>query len=123
MTIKNIKEIKPLFTAVVTTADKEMEENPMIIQLNKNNGNVSLVQKVIAVGDVVDAKGSIKIGDIVHINPINYGKPKYKENSLKDGIIENNFMVEYNIPVIELNKKEYLFIQDRDIDYIIKDFD
>lgn len=120
MNIKKIKKITPTFTAVITTADLEDNSKGEIILLNKNKGDTSNIQQVVAVGSMVN---TFKVGDIVHINPARFGKPKYKEGSLKDGVIENNFMVEYNIPTIEVNGKDYLFIQDRDIDYIINEYE
>lgn len=121
MDIKEIQEIKPLFTSLVTTAtiDSETKTNGGILLLNKNKGSYSLFQKVIFVSDFVKENKGIKVGDIVHINPIAYGKPKYKEGSLKDGVIENNYTVEFNIPTIIINNKEHLFLQDRDIDFIV----
>ena len=118
--IKKIKKIKPTFAAIITTAWNEDKAKGDIILLNRNNNDVSEIQKVVAIGSMVE---TLKVGDIVHINPIRYGKPKYKEGSLKDGVVENNFMVEYNIPTVETSEGKFLFLQDRDVDYIIEDYD
>jgi len=119
--INKIKEIKPLFDVVITTAYvDEMEKRNGIIMLNKNKGTISLYQKVLATGDSV---ANIKVGDIVHINPLRYGKPKYKDGSLKDGIIESNFMVEFDFPTVEINDCECLKLTNRDFDFIVKDFE
>lgn len=122
--IKKIKKVKPLFDRVITTAYQEKTNKSGIITVNMERANTSMFQEVLAVGDTVEKTSpDIKPGAIVHINPAAYGKPKYKENSLKDGIIEENFMVEYNLPTVEINGCKCLFLTNRDIDYIVQDFE
>jgi len=122
MEINNIKKIKPLFGGIVTTADKESTTNKSgIIMVNKNSGDVSLYQKVVAAAE--NNSRGIKVGDIVHINPIEYGKTKYHEDSIKNGVATNNYTVEFNIPTIMLDRVPHLFLHDRDIDFIVEEFE
>lgn len=119
--IKKILEIKPLFDNVITTAYREKSNNTNgIITLNMEKSNISFTQEVLAVGEVVT---NLKKGDIVRINPTIYGKSKYKEGSLKDGVISENYTIEYNLPTIEINGCTCLKLHSRDVDYIITKFE
>lgn len=117
-----IKKIKPMFTAIVTTMDKYDNDIAIngIIENSKTKGSIKEYQKVVAVGDSVRG---INVGDLVTINPTNYMVRKYSEGSIKDGIQDMNPVVRYNFPVVEMDGKEYLLLQDRDISYIIEDYE
>ena len=118
-----IKKIKPLFTALVTTMDKyeaDVINDGGLIDPSKTKGSLKQFQKVIAVGQNVM---QVKVGDLVAINPIRYAEKKHKEGSLKDGIITDNPVITYNIPTIEIDGKECLFLDDRDISYVVEDYD
>ena len=118
-----IKKIKPMFTSVVTTMDKYTEDVTMdsgLIDTTKQQGGIKEYQTVIAVGGSVR---DIKVGDLVCINPIRYAVKKHQEGSLKDGVICDNPVISYDFPIIELNGKQCLYLQDRDIDFIIEDYE
>jgi co-chaperonin GroES (HSP10) len=118
-----IKKIKPLFNAVVTTMDKYTEDivsTSGIISSTSMKGSLKPIQKVIAVGTMVR---DIVEGDLVQINPRNYAVRKHKEGSLKDGVIEDNVVTGYRFNTIELDDVEYLYLTDRDIDYVITDYE
>ena len=91
-----------------------------LIDTEKQKGTIKEYQKVIAVGDSVR---NVKVGDLVCINPIRYARKKHQDGSLKDGIITDNPIVEYNFNVIELNNIPHLLLQDCDISFIIEDFE
>ena len=118
-----VKKIKPMFNALVTTMDK-YEQDIMtkggLIDTEKQKGTIKEYQKVIAVGDSVR---NVKVGDLVCINPIRYARKKHQDGSLKDGIITDNPVVEYNFNVIELDNVPRLLLQDCDISFIIEDFE
>lgn len=119
----NIKKIKPMFNQVICTMDKYTDEDikmGSIIDIHKVNNPIKEYQKVIAVGPMVK---NISLGDMVMINPKRYQKLKHKENSLKDGIISDNVVVEYNFNVIELDHVKYLLLQDNDIDFVIEEYE
>lgn len=107
-----IKKIRPMFTALVTTKDEYGKGDIEI--------GIKPYQRIIAVGDSVR---NIKVGDVVCINPIRYAKMKHKEGSLKDGIIGDNPVVEYNIPTVEIDGMDYLLIDNADIRYVIEDYE
>ncbi|MFA6662143.1 MAG: hypothetical protein WCS56_03820 [Bacilli bacterium] len=53
---------------------------------------------------------SVKVGDIVAINPIRYGRKKHQDGSLKDGIISDNPIIEYRFNTIVINDQECLYL-------------
>ena len=76
-------------------------------------------QTVIAAGP----NTPFKEGMIVHINPIKYAKMKHEKGSLNDGVIEDNAVIDYVLPIIPMGDKLVLFLQSNDIDYIIEEWD
>lgn len=115
-----IKEIKPLFTALVTTMDRYEEDESDGSIIKRVKGSIKEYQTVVSIGDCIK---NINVGDIVSINPTRYAVKKHQEGSLKDGIITDNPVISYNFNVIELNGVQHLLLQDRDIDYIISKFE
>jgi len=117
-----IKKIRPMFNAVITTMDKYEEDVVIngIIASTSTKGSLKPVQKVVAVGTMVR---DINEGDLVQINPKNYAVRKHKEGSLKDGVIEDNVVTGYRFNTIEINDTEYLYLTDRDIDYVIVEYE
>lgn len=118
-----IKKFKPMFTTVITTMDKYEKSKVLtpstIMKLDKLEGKVKEYQKVLAVGDSVRG---INVGDVVLIDPIRYAVRKHKEGSLKDGVITDNPITEYVLPTMEIDGKECLKLQDRDIEGVIEEF-
>lgn len=115
-----VKSIKPLFTGVLTTANKyetTSTKNGIIISAKQTEGHIKEYQTVVKVGSSVR---EIKPGDIVLINPSRYLRKKFDENSIRDDF-DKNPTIEINIPTVVINDKEYFLIEDRDIAYIIDD--
>lgn len=115
-----IKSIKPLFTGVLTTANKyetTSTKNGIIISAKQTEGHIKEYQTVVKVGSSVR---EIKPGDIVLINPSRYLRKKFDENSIRDDF-DKNPTIEINIPTVVINDKEYFLIEDRDVAYIIDD--
>ena len=117
-----VKKIRPLFTSLVTTMNKYKEDTIVggLINPSKGKGSLMEYQTVLSVGSSVK---DIKVGDLVCINPSRFAVKKHKEGTLKDGIITDNPVVEYNFDIIELNGIPCLYLQDRDIEFIITDFE
>lgn len=114
-----LKKIKPLFTSVVTTMDKYEDDVIVNGLINQTAGTLKEYQTVIAIGSSVR---DIKVGDMVSINPSRYAVRKYEDGSLKDGVISQNPVMSYNFHTIEMDHKEYLLLQDRDIDFVIEEW-
>lgn len=114
----HIKKIKPLFTSVVTTADKfgkDMTSGGLIIA---KKGDLKVWQKVIAIGSSVR---DINVGDMVMINVDHYAVKKYDKNSLQNDM-DNNATIRYAFNYVDLyddngNAQECLLLNDRDILY------
>lgn len=118
-----VKKIKPMFTSLITTMGKY--EHPVmtaggIIDPTKVQGGLKEYQTVLAVGDSVRG---VKVGDLVCINPTRFAVKKHQEGSLKDGIITDNPVIKYNFDVIIMDDKQCLLLQDRDIDYVIEEWE
>mgnify|MGYP003550749384 CR=1 FL=1 len=117
-----LKKIKPMFNSIVTTCDKfetaQYIPGTSMIDNSKPQGSVEPYQTVVAVGEMVRC---IKPGDIVMINPRHYEVKKFKEDSLNNGVTQVNSVLRYEFNTIILNDKEHLYLQDRDIDFIIEE--
>lgn len=118
-----VKKIKPLFTAVITTMEKYEEDVRTasgLIDTTKQQGGLKEYQTVLAIGDSVRA---IKVGDLVCVNPTRFAVKKHQAGSLKDGIVTDNPVVTYNFDVVEMDGKQCLLLQDRDIDFVIEEYE
>lgn len=117
-----IKKIKPMFTALITTMDKYEQDVTAggLINVTKMQGGLKEYQTVLAVGGSVR---DIKVGDLVCVNPARFAVRKHQAGSLKDGVISDNPVTTYNFDVVEMDGKQCLLLQDRDIDFIIEEFE
>lgn len=119
MKIIKAKKIKPTFDHVVTTMnlyEEDLYENGIITHCK---GEPMMEQTVIATGPNTPFTEDM----LVHINPIRYAKMKHNKGSLKDGVIEDNSVIDYVLPIIPMEDKLVLFLQSNDIDYIIEEWD
>jgi hypothetical protein len=88
--------------------------------LVRQKGTLKEYQKVISIGSSVR---DIKVGDIVSINPARFAVMKHKEGSFKDGVIQDNQVLEYKFDIIKIDNKDHLLLQDRDIEFIIEEYE
>ena len=118
----NVKKIKPMFTALITTMDKYEKDVKIggLIDTARQQGGLKEYQKVLAVGSSVR---DIKVGDIVCVNPARFAVRKHQAGSLKDGVVTDNPVTTYNFDVVEMDGKQCLLLQDRDIDFIIEEWE
>lgn len=114
-------KIKPLFNAIITTADKYKEDiiQGSLLTFGHKVGDMKPIQRIIAVGDIVH---NVKVGDIIHINFDAFGVKKHREGSLKDGIINDNPIIEYKFNCIMIDGKECMVIHNENIDFIIDSY-
>lgn len=118
-----VKSIKPLFTSLITTMDKYEQDKITdggLIDASKQQGTLKEYQTVLAVGDSVR---NIKVGDLVCVNPARFAVRKHEKGSMRDGVITDNPIVGYNFDIVEMDGKNCLLLQDRDIEFIIEDFE
>ena len=117
-----VKKIKPMFTALITTMDKYEKDVKIggLIDTTRQQGGLKEYQKVLAVGSSVR---DIKVDDIVCVNPARFAVRKHQAGSLKDGVVTDNPVTTYNFDVVEMDGKQCLLLQDRDIDFIIEEWE
>lgn len=106
-----IKEIKPIFTQLVTTYDCYTKEDLGDGFSVNVEGAMKEYQRVISVGDAVRG---IKPNDMVIIDPAAYTKKRYDENSLQNDL-GNNKVVRIDMPVYEMDDQEVLLLDQNDI--------
>lgn len=119
----NIKKIKPLFTSIITTMDvyeEDVKTEGGVLDATKRQGGLKEYQTVVAVGSSVR---DIKEGDLVCINPTRFAVRKHQADSLKNGIVTDNPITTYNFNVVVMDNTRYLLLQDRDIDFVIEDWE
>ena len=117
----HIKQIKPLFTNILTSGNKYEEDEFEGAILIAKKGDLKLYQTVMAVGSMVR---DIKVGDKVMINPKNYAVKKYDPNSVKEDLGMNS-TIGYQMPWVTIddaegNPQECLMLIDRDIEYVFE---
>lgn len=115
----NIKDIRPVYTRLLTTADRytESQRTGVLLDAKKLEGRYKEYQTVIRIGSAVR---EVKEGEVVLIDPSRYMKRKFSDNSLREDFVENP-IVEINIPTVTMNGKDYFMIEERDIAYVIAD--
>lgn len=118
-----VNKIKPMFTALITTMncyDSDSKTAGGIIEAGKQKGTIKEYQTVVAVGSQVR---DIKVGDLVCINAARFAVRKHQDNSIKTDIEGSNPVLEYRFDIVEMNGEPHLLLQDRDIQFIIEDYE
>lgn len=118
-----VKKIKPMFTALITTMDKyekDVRTSGGLLDVTKQQGGLKEYQTVLAIGSSVR---DIKVGDLVCVNPTRFAVKQHKAGTLRDGVVTDNPVVKYNFDVVEMDGKQCLLLQDRDIDFVIEEYE
>lgn len=118
-----VKKIRPMFTSLITTMDKYEQDKLTdggLIDTSKQQGALKEYQTVLAIGDSVR---NIQVGDLVCVNPSRFAVRKHEKGSMRDGVIADNPVITYNFDVVEMDGRQCLLLQDRDIEYIIEDYE
>ena len=108
---------------MVTTADRytfedSITETGMVIP--DMEGAIKDIQTVVAIGDGVR---EIKEGDKVSLNFKRFAQYKYSKNSAKADMEEyNNQIVSYAFTFVEIDGVDYLFLDNQDVEFIIKEY-
>lgn len=122
--MKDIKVLKatPMFNGVITTCHQwEFDgESDGLIDTAKSQGIVKPHQKVVAVGS---AARSVKVGDLVIIDPTRFMKMRYNENSLKNNVVKENEIAGFDFPIIYINDEPHMLLNENDISYIVNEFE
>jgi hypothetical protein len=122
--MKDIKVLKakPLFTGIITTCNQwEMDgETEGLIDTDKSSGVVKPHQTVVSVGT---SARNVKEGDVVIIDPTRFMEKKYRDGSLKDGVVKENEFVGFKFPIIDINGTPHLLLREDDISYIVEEYE
>lgn len=119
-----IKKVKPMFTGVITTAMKyvgNVTTDSGLVLPSKMDGQLNLFQWVVSVGPMVTG---IKEGDIVRINLKRYAVVEHAKGSLDaaSNIQHDDMKFQYEIPMIQIDGKDCLLLQNNDIEYVVEDY-
>lgn len=118
-----IKGITPLFTKIITTADKYTEADSVDKHGFIDPKKVQAIKDIQTVVEIGTSVRFVKPGDKISLNFARYGVRKYNKDSSKADMNDHyNEVLEYQIPMISLNQKEHLFIDEGDVEFIIKDY-
>ena len=116
-----------MFTGVITTAkryvgEQSVKKGSVIIDTRKLDGSMNPYQTVIAVGNTVH---NLKQGDVVKVNFSRFALPKHTPGAIDEAqnIQSDNLSVTYEIPMIVINDQECLYLQDRDIEYVVEEYE
>lgn len=117
-----VKKIRPMFTKILVTMNKyeSDQRSGSLINTLKMAGTVKDYQTVIAVGT---NPSGLKEGDVVVIDPTRYAVMKHEKGSLKDGVIEDNSVIGYNFPVLNVNGKDCMLLDTSDVSYVIEEYE
>ena len=122
-----IKKIRPLFTGVIVTAKKYVGEQAvkkgsLIIDTRRLDGSLNPFQTVVSVGSTVR---DVKEGDVVKINFSRYAIAQHRPGKIDaaDNVQTDDLNWAYEIPKIEIEGIDYLFIQDRDLEYVVEEYE
>ena len=123
-----IKKIKPMFNQLVTTMnmydDKVTMGDGHLIDGSRIN-TIKEYQTVLEVGPAVKAKGDIKPGDVVFINPKRFTTMEHRHGlANEDNVQKDNMHINFNIPHYPVydredgSCREVLLISDNDIFFV-----
>jgi len=120
-----IRKVKPTFHQILVTKDVygyDVKNEAGIVVAVK--GDIKDYQTVVAVADGVE---SVKPGDVVVVNYYRYAKFKEDPNSVK-ALNRENPVVELHLDEVDIDDKDgfpktCFFIDERDVKYILEDFD
>lgn len=120
-----LKEIQPLNSQILTTANKyeaetKMELQGRILKPKELPGQYKHYQTVLAVGPQVR---QVVPGDVIEIDPtayIVYEHPEDK-NSVREMVKVRN-VGHVELPIIEIDGEERCLLYERDAKYIIKSY-
>lgn len=115
-----LKKITPTFNHILVTNNLRDHDEYDDGVLVRPAGTTKEWQTVVAVGSTVT---NCKPGDVVMIDPVRYAVMKHQEGSLKDGVVADNPTVAYNIPHILIDNKDFMYLYDTDIQFILNEFE
>jgi hypothetical protein len=85
------------------------------------DGQLNLYQWVEAVGPMVTG---VSKGDIVKINLKRYAVVEHAKGDLDraQNVQHDDMTMQYQIPMVTLDGREYLFLQNNDIEFVVEEY-
>lgn len=114
-----LKKITPTFNHILVTKNLRDHDEYDKGVLRFPAGSTKEWQTVVAVGPTVK---NCKEGDVIMVDPARYAVMKHQDGSLKDGVVADNPTIAYNIPIITVDGKEYMYLFDTDIQFVINEY-
>lgn len=122
-----IKGVKPMFNGIVTTARRYVGDTTtkggLLLDTKKMDGSMNPFQWVVSVSDMVANSTGLKKGDIVNINFKRYARVNHVPGAIENNVQSDNMSLSYEIPMIDIEGVEYLFLQSNDIEFIVTDYE
>ena len=115
-----LKKIRPMFTGIVTTANKweERDFEPKEL-VYKSLGQLKDYQTVLSVGSSVR---EVKEGDVVMVSFERFAVKKYPTSSIKSEM-DIQKTVSYDIPGYVVDGKEVLLLDERDVVMVLEEYE
>ena len=113
-----IKEIKPLFDTVITTAKKyetDLTTDSGLVLASRMEGSLNEFQTVVAVGPQC---AGVNVGDVVKINFMSYARPEHKSKGISGGVEGDEVIVRFDVPTENIDGHECLRLHYRDLMYV-----
>ncbi len=121
-----IKKVRPLFTGIVTTANKYVGDvttaGGLLLDTSRLSGSLNPYQTIIAVGEMCK---DLKEGDVVKLNFKRYAIANHVPGAIDEAQNKqfDNMSIRYEIPMINLDGRECLFLQSNDVEYVVTEYD
>lgn len=119
-----IKSVTPLFTKIITTAEKYSEADSISKNGLIDTKKVGVLKDIQTVVEVGTSVRFVKPGDVISLNFGRYAVKKFHRDSSKADMDDHyNEVLSYQVPMISLDNKELLFIDEGDVEFIINHYD
>ena len=121
-----IKKVRPLFTGIVKKKKKYVGEvktsGGLLLDTTRMEGSLNPYQTVVSVGAMCK---DVKPGDVVKLNFKRYAKANHAPGAIDEAQNKqfDNLSIVYEIPMIDIDGQECLFLQSNDIEYVVEDYD
>ena len=113
-----IKKLTPVYTSILVTCNKYSEPEKV--------GDTNIIDPAKAKIMVKEYQKVLAVGDTIAINPMKYAKYKQvaQKNSLRNDVQQyKNEIVGFDFPTMDVNGEEVMLLDERDILYIINDYE
>lgn len=118
-----VKKIKPMFNRILTTMNRykdDVVDDFGLIKSSQTQGTLKEYQTVVEVGPSVT---TIKVGDIVCIDPVRYAAPQHRHKDSVAGVMKDEVVTKYNFPQVDIDGVPHMLLFDSDVTFVVVDHD